>query len=213
MIVDCEPIRFDYDGKKWLIELWKGQYGMSCGAEIGVYNIQDQEDDRDFMDAFDQRLYACADKEDWLEMRFTLYRGGRVFLQRDQRHWWLTGFALGEFANPDDLKLEVVITLKDEEMKRAFVAALEELGYTKGRYHEQGRSVAIIYEAPLSEQPFTRTKITDEITQFKNKELCELYQRVTLDGETSLEKLEILRAEHPTVFDNALKIGNRYERK
>ena len=24
MIIDCEPINFEYDGKKWLIEFWKG---------------------------------------------------------------------------------------------------------------------------------------------------------------------------------------------
>ena len=37
MIIDCEPVRFYYGGKKWLIELWKGQYGMTTGCEIGVY--------------------------------------------------------------------------------------------------------------------------------------------------------------------------------
>ena len=36
-ILDCEPIFFDYDGKHWMIELWKGQYGMESGCEIGVY--------------------------------------------------------------------------------------------------------------------------------------------------------------------------------
>ena len=34
----CEPIYFYYDGKEWLIEMWKGQYGIETGAEIGVYN-------------------------------------------------------------------------------------------------------------------------------------------------------------------------------
>ena len=33
MIIDSEPIRFNYGGRKWLIELWKGQYGMTTGAE------------------------------------------------------------------------------------------------------------------------------------------------------------------------------------
>jgi hypothetical protein len=36
-ILDCEPIFFDYDGKHWMIELWKGQYGLESGCEIGVY--------------------------------------------------------------------------------------------------------------------------------------------------------------------------------
>lgn len=27
-LIDCEPIFFDYAGKHWMIELWKGQYGL-----------------------------------------------------------------------------------------------------------------------------------------------------------------------------------------
>ena len=38
MIIDCEPICFMYGGKNWMIELWKGQYGLETGGEIGVYN-------------------------------------------------------------------------------------------------------------------------------------------------------------------------------
>src|SRR5690242_20482520 len=36
-VIDCEPVFFDYDGKHWMIELWKGQYGLETGCEIGVY--------------------------------------------------------------------------------------------------------------------------------------------------------------------------------
>ena len=36
-VIDCEPIFFDYGGKTWMIELWKGQYGLETGCEIGVY--------------------------------------------------------------------------------------------------------------------------------------------------------------------------------
>ena len=37
MIIDCEPIRFKYKGRKFLIEFWKGQYGMTTGGEVGIY--------------------------------------------------------------------------------------------------------------------------------------------------------------------------------
>lgn len=36
-ILQCENFYFVYDNKEWLIELWKGQYGIETGAEIGVY--------------------------------------------------------------------------------------------------------------------------------------------------------------------------------
>ena len=38
MIFDCEPVYFDYRGETWLIEFWKGQYGINTGGEISVYH-------------------------------------------------------------------------------------------------------------------------------------------------------------------------------
>lgn len=33
----CDPIYFFYDGKEYLLELWKGQYGIMSGTEVGLY--------------------------------------------------------------------------------------------------------------------------------------------------------------------------------
>ncbi len=37
MIIDTEPVHFSYNNKNWLITFWKGQYGITTGAEIGIY--------------------------------------------------------------------------------------------------------------------------------------------------------------------------------
>ncbi|MEW5785407.1 MAG: DUF4474 domain-containing protein [Bacillota bacterium] len=37
MIIDCEPVHFEYRGRQWLIQFWKGQYALTTGCEIGVY--------------------------------------------------------------------------------------------------------------------------------------------------------------------------------
>ena len=38
MFIDQVRVRFDYEGKEWMIQLWKGNYGwLFVGAEIGVY--------------------------------------------------------------------------------------------------------------------------------------------------------------------------------
>lgn len=37
MVFNALPVYFDYDGRTWLIEFWKGQYGLHTGCEIGVY--------------------------------------------------------------------------------------------------------------------------------------------------------------------------------
>lgn len=37
MIFDYETIYFDYNKRTWLIEMWKGQYGINTGCELGIY--------------------------------------------------------------------------------------------------------------------------------------------------------------------------------
>ena len=37
MVFDCLPVYFNYRNRTWLIEFWKGQYGINTGAEIGIY--------------------------------------------------------------------------------------------------------------------------------------------------------------------------------
>ena len=37
IVFDALPIYFNHCGRTWLIELWKGQYGINTGAEVGIY--------------------------------------------------------------------------------------------------------------------------------------------------------------------------------
>jgi len=37
MVFDYETVYFDYRGRTWLIELWKGQYSINSGCKLGVY--------------------------------------------------------------------------------------------------------------------------------------------------------------------------------
>jgi len=40
--IECEPVKFTHDGKDYLIELWKGQYGLMTGAEVGIYYMPEK---------------------------------------------------------------------------------------------------------------------------------------------------------------------------
>lgn len=44
MDIDSEPFYFTYNGYDWLVEVWKGQYGMTTGAEVGIYRTEEQPD-------------------------------------------------------------------------------------------------------------------------------------------------------------------------
>ena len=37
MVFDYETIYFNYNARTWLIEIWKGQYGINTECELGIY--------------------------------------------------------------------------------------------------------------------------------------------------------------------------------
>jgi hypothetical protein len=53
-------------------------------------------------------------------MSYVLKKNGETLFTRQAKHWWLTGFRLGEFSEPYELTMEVSVTLKDVFMRNAF---------------------------------------------------------------------------------------------
>lgn len=156
-VIDCEPFFFVYNKKHWMIELWKGQYGLETGGEIGVYvdyrkDILDTAMGARPHDPKNGRLFGCATDEDQLEMSFTLYRNGRELFHRGpERHWWLTGFKWGVLSKPEDLKMKLRIRFPASRMRGAFVAAAKKTGYDN--LNEDGTAVSFIFDRPKTFQP------------------------------------------------------------
>lgn len=205
MIIDSEPFYFTYRGKKWLIEFWKGQYDLTMGCEVGVYTSEWP--DLDVPGLFNGTFYECASEDDQLFFSFTLRKNGETVLKREGKHWWLTGFKLGEFAEPSELSMDIYITLKDKYMRDAFVKAIKDVGYSNNEYLVYGTTVAIKYDKPYSEQPKTRTDFTDKLIQKKNKFLCDKYQELTKDYVTLADKLNAVQTESPEIYSKAFNIG------
>ena len=205
MILDCEPVRFDCDGKSWLIEFWKGQYGAMTGAEVGVYYT-----DRPAVDApglFGGMLYEAVAPEDMLEIEMVLFKNARALFSRQERHWWLTGFVAGAFSQPRELVLSVRLRLRDNEMFRAFLDGLDELGYTQDDYRadEANDSVAFSLTAPRSRQPETRGGPLEGSVQNNNRQLCEAYQNIAGDFADSREKLGYVKREYPQMHSMIMR--------
>jgi hypothetical protein len=143
--IDCEPIFFNYNGKAWMIEFWKGQYGLMTGCEIGVYNrsLTHSPAHYHLLDAIIGKrphdtnpthnlFFDCAGDDELLEMEFTLYTGhGKLFSRGPERHWWLTGFKWGELRSPDELTMIGKIKFPSQVMLDAFYDAMRNLGYAE----------------------------------------------------------------------------------
>lgn len=124
--IDFVRLHFDYEGKSWLMQLWKGQYGaVFYGDEIGIYTY-DGLVDKDRISVLTN--YQKPDEDDWLYMEQSLYRdelnNGKFvhqFTRSRDRYWWNTGFIPGHLwqTEPaDELRLVATIEMKSEEMAR-----------------------------------------------------------------------------------------------
>ena len=170
IIIHSEPILFSYGGRNWKIEFWKGQYGICIGGEVGIYvgefqpgtgwSVLDHTINHiEFEDASN-----CASGDDMLQMSFVLKKGDEIVFTRNsdnpgtaatEKHWWLTGFKPFEVAEPSELKMEICIVLKDVDMKKSFVGALEGAGYSKEKdlaYIDGDNIVNIVFDKPYTSQ-------------------------------------------------------------
>lgn len=127
MVFDYLPVYFDYNDKTWMIQLWKGQYGINTGGEIGVYyadHIVSQQQ-------LDTTLFQAVDDSDMLKMSMELMRDGKCVFRLTCVHWWLTGFSMGLFSWPKQLSLNASITFPDCAMMNAFIEGLLKQSYCR----------------------------------------------------------------------------------
>lgn len=197
MIMDCEPITFSYAGKRWLIELWKGQYGITTGAEIGVYNTsgEDIESER-----FTGTFYEPISDEEQLDMAFVLLRNGKKLLSRRARHWWITAFKLGEFSEKSSLVMQAKIKFPSQQMRKAFTDALINAGYGRNEFSVHKNTVSIKYTTPHSRQPASQEGIQEDAVQRINKTNCDAFEFVTAKYSDTLDKLEYLKSFAPELY-------------
>lgn len=205
MIIDCEPIYFEYHNKRWLIEFWKGQYDLTTGCEIGVYATE--EPDLDIPGVFKGTFYRSVDNADLLKMSFSLKKNGKILFTREDKHWWLTGFKLGEFSQPSELTMFLSITFKNEDMCKAFVEGLKNAGYWQDEIIIAGNTVGLKFDKTRTPQPITRRPETDFIIQRKNELLCDKYQDITSGYDNFPDKINAIKKQAPEMYEQIINIG------
>lgn len=117
MIYYTRRVFFQYDDRDWMVQVWKGQYGITVGAEIGIYNKP--------IDS-DSNFYDCAGDEDLIEMSMIVYKGKDMYFTRGpEKHWWLTGFKLLDATNISEISVQVTMKLEDKAMANAMEKGLK----------------------------------------------------------------------------------------
>ena len=198
MAIQSEPIYFDYNNRRWLIEFWKGQYGMTTGAEVGIY-VTDKEDIL-VPGVFEGPFFDCVTDEERIPMQYFLYRDQRELLSRKELHWWLTGFDVGLFSKPKQLSMEIRLNFQNYGMLRAFLSGLKEAGYDEASYQVARTTVQLIFAEPKSKQPYRRMWVLYSLVQWWNRFYCAVFRSVTKDYIKTLDKIDYLRFLFPFMY-------------
>lgn len=201
MIFDCLPIYFDYNNRTWLIELWKGQYGINTGAEFGLYHADRILNEKEY----NSTIFHSAEDPEMLCLSFRLFRQGSLIADLSAKHWWLTAFSMGRFSQPMDLCMRASITFRDPAMARAFIEGLIHAGYSPDDISVFCHTVTFTFSQPVTE-PCLLDRVGNCITQSINRFWCKVYLFVTRPFCLSLDRLVYLYYYLPFIFRKMFRI-------
>lgn len=201
LVFDSLPVYFDYKGRTWLVELWKGQYGINTGGEIGVYYSDRILDKKDY----DNTLFKGVDDKDMLGLSFQLYKNGAQIANVCGRHWWQTAFSMGRFSRPADLCMRASITFPSPDMARAFAQSLICSGFCKDNVYICCNTVSLFYSASNCCRGIFR-RFRTWIGQCMNRFWCRVYLFVTRPFCLSMDRILYLYYYLPFTFRKMLRI-------
>ena len=206
MVIDTLPIYFDYHGRTWLIEFWKGQYGINTGAEIGIYCADRILEEHELNKAhFD----AVMDIER-IPMTFTLFMDANSIATVSRTAWWLTAFCVGMFSRPSRLAMDCILQFPDLKMQACFIAALRRLAPDIS-CHCNGLNVHLIYGTGCpayngcSKKASWFRRLLVGLVQLNNRLSCCLYLFVTRHFDCTLDKILYLYYLLPIILRSILR--------
>ncbi|MBQ7540969.1 MAG: DUF4474 domain-containing protein [Clostridia bacterium] len=139
MKYDYVRIFFPYEGKDWMIQMWKGQYGyLFFGSEVGVYTKPIGE-----QSATSFAHYSSPEESDYLQIGNALYHEDRStgtyeleYEHPYDSYWWNAAFVPGHLRSTkpcDELRTVTHITFKSAEMAKLFTDGLKDCGFAAVR--------------------------------------------------------------------------------
>lgn len=202
MVFDALPIYFDYRGRTWLIELWKGQYGINTGAEIGIYHADAIIPETDYKSTW----FSCAQDHEMLDCSFVLCNRRNDCFHNAGRHWWLTAFLVGCFSEPSALSMEATICFPNREMLSAFVDGLKRAGYREDSICVKGLHVSFVFCRNITGKYNLITRFWRRFSQWKNRIFCKLYLWVTRPFCCTEDRILYLYYYLPAAFRRLLRL-------
>ena len=201
MIFDSLPVCFNYQGKTWLMEFWKGQYGINTGGEIGLYYADRIVEKRELK----RTLFHSVSDTDMIKMSFRLIRNNTDIAHLSGVHWWLTAFKPGCFSRPADLVLQTGIVFPTGEMANAFVKGLLDAGFSGQDIQQYRNRVSFVFRDSSQHNGFLR-KLRIRLAQCANCFWCKVYLFISRPFCLSIDRILFLYYYLPFAFRKTLRI-------
>ncbi len=195
MVFDSLPIYFDYDKTTWLLELWKGQYGINTGCEIGLYRADHLLKPSERKHA---HFHSVANTE-MILMSFVHLKKDTKIAQLTGKHWWLTAFNMGCFSRPRDLTLHATLVFFSRDMAQAFVNGLLAAGYSADELRIRNDTVTMSFTRPLQKKNVL-SRMVAKISLWFCRLWCRIFLFVTRPFCLSLDKILYLYFYLPFAF-------------
>ncbi|MBR1866722.1 MAG: DUF4474 domain-containing protein [Lachnospiraceae bacterium] len=208
MVFQFLPVYFDYADKTWLIEFWKGQYGINTGAEIGIYHTDRILAPHHYRTA----MFEAVSEEEMLLCSFRLSDSNGDYVQIRKKHWWLTAFLTGRFSEPSTLHMENTITFPNADMLAAFTTGLQRAGYPPNAYSISGLSLTFVFFHQEEQEYGFCSRLRCRLAQRKNKLFCKLYLWVTHPFHTTEDRVLCLYYYLPFTFRKLLRFHRFHKR-
>lgn len=208
MVFDYLPIYFDYDEKTWLIELWKGQYGINTGAEVGIYHADCILTEKELSAAH----FNAVDDSDMLPVSMILSKEKHLLAHIAKKTWWLTAFCMGQFSRPSQLFLEVSICFSNCDMMHNFLNALRQTGIPEQYIQLCGHKITFPFGRHINRPYSLWQRIVRAWAQFWNRIFCRIYLAVTSCFTLTVDRMLYLYYLLPFAFRRMLR-PRKYRKK
>lgn len=200
MVFDCEPIFFYYKERTYRIEFWKGQYGINMGGEIGVYAA----DGILKAEEFDEAVFQSVSDEELFDLGMVFFYKGQKVFETAGKHWWLTGFSMGNYCEPEDTVMWAFVSFPNQEMQKSFVESLLNMGYRKCEISVNDLTVSFLYSRPYTRQPRLFNRLSAAWSQWQNRRFCSLFRWITKPFSATLDRILYLYFFLPAAFRHML---------
>lgn len=200
MVFNYLPIYFTYQNRTWLIEFWKGQYGINTGGEIGIYYADEILPE----DALPTAHFQAVDDQDMLPVSFSLFRGQMQLAEVSKRTWWLTAFCMGIFSSPEQLSMKASIRFLDRDMTHSFLNALYKAGIKKDTVSVCGCEIQFCFGGSDGHHYGWFRRLLRKCAQLWNCFFCKVYLKITAPFCMTIDRILYLYYLLPSILRRVL---------